>query len=136
MGGVWGVGSSLTMETIPPSARGIISGLLQAGYPTGYLTAALVYALLFPLVGWRGLFVLGAVPALLSIYVMRSVQESTAWTAARGTKHASAAAVLKVHWRLAIYAILLMTAFNFFSHSTQDLYPTSSRSSAAFPPAW
>jgi SHS family lactate transporter-like MFS transporter len=84
----------------------------------------LVYALLFPLVGWRGLFVLGAVPALLSIYVMRSVQESAAWTAARGTKRASAVAVLKAHWRLAIYAILLMTAFNFFSHSTQDLYPT------------
>jgi MFS transporter, SHS family, lactate transporter len=124
MGGVWGVGASLTMETIPPSARGIVSGLLQAGYPTGYLTAALVYALLFPLVGWRGLFVIGAVPALLSIYVMRSVQESTDWTAAQGTKHASAAAVLKAHWRLAIYAILLMTAFNFFSHSTQDLYPT------------
>jgi MFS transporter, SHS family, lactate transporter len=124
MGGVWGVGASLTMETIPPSARGIVSGLLQAGYPTGYLTAALVYALLFPLVGWRGLFVIGAVPALLSIYVMRSVQESAAWTAAQATKHASAAAVLKAHWRLAIYAILLMTAFNFFSHSTQDLYPT------------
>ena len=113
MGGVWGVGSSLTMETIPPSARGIISGLLQAGYPAGYLRAALVYALLFPLVGWRGLFVLGAVAALLSIYVMRSVQESTGWTAAQGTKHASAAVVLKAHWRLAIYAILLMTAFNF-----------------------
>jgi SHS family lactate transporter-like MFS transporter len=124
MGGVWGVGASLTMETIPPSARGIVSGLLQAGYPTGYLIAALVYAILFPLVGWRGLFVLGAVPALLSIYVMRSVQESAGWTAAQGTKHASAAAVLKAHWRLAIYAILLMTAFNFFSHSTQDLYPT------------
>jgi SHS family lactate transporter-like MFS transporter len=124
MGGVWGVGASLTMETIPPSARGIISGLLQAGYPTGYLTAALVYAVLFPLVGWRGLFVLGAVPALLSIYVMQSVQESTGWTAAQGTKRASAAAVLKAHWALAIYAILLMTAFNFFSHSTQDLYPT------------
>jgi MFS transporter, SHS family, lactate transporter len=60
-----------------PSARGIVSGLLQAGYPTGYLTAALVYTVLFPLVGWRGLFVLGAVPALLSIYVMQSVQEST-----------------------------------------------------------
>ena len=124
MGGLWGVGASLTMEMIPPSARGIVSGLLQAGYPTGYLTAALVYALLFPLVGWRGLFVLGAVPALLSIYVMRSVYESTGWTAAQGTKRASAAAVLKAHSRLAIYAILLTTAFNFFSHSTQDLYPT------------
>jgi SHS family lactate transporter-like MFS transporter len=66
MGGVWGVGASLTMETIPPSARGIVSGLLQAGYPTGYLFAALVYAILFPLVGWRGLFVLGAVPAIIA----------------------------------------------------------------------
>ncbi|HVH81800.1 MAG TPA: MFS transporter [Stellaceae bacterium] len=124
MGGVWGVGASLTMETIPPSARGIVSGLLQAGYPTGYLAAALVYAIFFPVVGWRGLFVIGAVPALLSVYVMRSVQESTAWTNAQGTKHVSVTAVLKTHWRLAIYAIVLMTAFNFFSHSTQDLYPT------------
>jgi SHS family lactate transporter-like MFS transporter len=128
MGGVWGVGASLTMETIPPSARGIVSGLLQAGYPTGYLIAALVY------VGWRGLFVLGAVPALLSIYVMRSVQESAGWTAAQGTKRASAAEVLKAHWRLAIYAILLMTAFNFFSHSTQDLYPTFLEVEHGFPP--
>jgi MFS transporter, SHS family, lactate transporter len=135
MGGVWDVGSSLTMETIPPSARGIISGLLQAGYPAGYLSAELVYALLFPLVGWRGLFVLGAVPALLSIYVMRSVQESTGWTAAQGTKRASAVAVLKAHWRLAIYSILLMTAFNFFSHSTQDLYPTFLEVERGFSPA-
>jgi SHS family lactate transporter-like MFS transporter len=109
------------METIPPSARGIVSGLLQAGYPTGYLIAALVYAVPFRLSGGAALFVVGAVPALLSIYVMRSVQESTSWAAAQGTKRASAAAVLKAHWGLAIYAILLMTAFNFFSHSTQDL---------------
>ena len=93
MGGVWGVGAPLTMETIPPSARGIVSGLPQAGYPMGYLTAALVYALLFPLVGWRGLLVLGAVPALLSIYVMRSVEESTGWTAAQGTKRMRAVAI-------------------------------------------
>jgi len=134
MGGVWGVGAPLTMETIPPSARGIVSGLLQAGYLMGYLTAALVYALLFPLVGWRGLLVLGAVPALLSIYVMRSVEESTGWTAAQGTKRMRAVAVLKAHWGLAIYAILLMTAFNFFSHF-RIFIQRSSRSSTAFPPA-
>ena len=124
MGGVWGVGASLTMETIPPSARGIASGLLQAGYPTGYLTAALAYAFLFPLVGWRGLFMVGALPALLSIYVIRSVQESPGWKAASAAKKEGAWAVLKAHWGLAIYAVILMTAFNFFSHSTQDLYPT------------
>lgn len=124
MGGVWGVGVSLTMESIPSTARGFVSGLLQAGYPTGYLTAALAYAFLFPIVGWRGLFVVGAAPALLSVYVIRRVQESPSWRSTRHSKESGTLSVLKAHWKLAIYAVLLMTAFNFFSHSTQDLYPT------------
>jgi MFS transporter, SHS family, lactate transporter len=124
LGGVWGIGSSLTMESIPASSRGFVSGLLQAGYPMGYLVAALAYGLLFPILGWRGLFMIGALPALLSIFVVRNVQESPSWQAARGQKRASAWAVVKAHWGLAIYAVCLMTAFNFFSHSSQDLYPT------------
>ncbi|MEA2916038.1 MAG: transporter, family, lactate transporter, partial [Bradyrhizobium sp.] len=124
MGGVWGVGVSLTMESIPSTARGFVSGLLQAGYPTGYLIAALAYAFLFPIVGWRGLFVIGAAPALLSVYVIRRVQESPSWRSTRHSKESGTLGVLKAHWKLAIYAVLLMTAFNFFSHSTQDLYPT------------
>src|SRR5262249_37154720 len=122
MGGVWGVGSSLTMETIPLHSRGIVSGLLQAGYPTGYLVAALAYAFLYPVIGWRGMFMLGAFPALLSIYIFRSVEESPSWRRTRGVPNASTLAILKSHWVLTIYAVVLMTAFNFFSHSTQDLY--------------
>ena len=87
MGGEWGIGSSLTMETIPPSTRGIISGLLQAGYPCGYLLASIAYALLFNHIGWRGMFMVGAIPALLVIFVRMGVEESPAWkeTAQRGT---------------------------------------------------
>jgi SHS family lactate transporter-like MFS transporter len=125
MGGEWGVGASLTMESIPPKARGFVSGLLQSGYPTGYLLASIVYGALFQYIGWRGMFMVGVVPALLVLYIRRHVPESPAWraTAARGGS-VSTLAVLRAHWRLGLYAIVLMTAFNFFSHGTQDLYPT------------
>jgi SHS family lactate transporter-like MFS transporter len=123
MGGEWGVGASLTMESIPPHARGFVSGLLQSGYPTGYFMASIVYGLLFPLIGWRGMFMVGVLPALLVLYIRRSVPESPSWTPAKGAK-SDTLAILKSHWRLGIYAIALMTAFNFFSHGTQDIYPT------------
>jgi SHS family lactate transporter-like MFS transporter len=122
MGGEWGVGASLTMESIPPHSRGFVSGLLQSGYPTGYFLASIVYGLLFQYIGWRGMFMVGVIPALLVFYIRRSVPESPSWTAT--TAHSNTAAILKSHWRLGIYAVLLMTAFNFFSHGTQDLYPT------------
>src|ERR1700675_3093320 len=122
MGGEWGVGASLTMESIPPHARGFVSGLLQSGYPTGYFLASIVYGVLFQYIGWRGMFMVGVVPALLVFYIRRRVPESPAWRpAATG---GSTLAVLRSHWRLALYAVALMTAFNFFSHGTQDLYPT------------
>jgi len=122
MGGEWGVGASLTMESIPPHARGFVSGLLQSGYPAGYFLASIVYGLLFEHIGWRGMFMVGVLPALLVLYIRFGVPESPTWrpTGARG----STPAILRSHWRLGIYAILLMTAFNFFSHGTQDLYPT------------
>jgi MFS transporter, SHS family, lactate transporter len=123
MGGEWGVGASLTMESIPPHARGFVSGLLQSGYPSGYFVASIVYALLFPLIGWRGMFMVGVLPALLVLYIRRRVPESPSWerpvTGEDGTF-----VILRSHWRLGLYAIVLMTAFNFFSHGTQDLYPT------------
>jgi SHS family lactate transporter-like MFS transporter len=122
MGGEWGVGASLTMESIPPQARGFVSGLLQSGYPAGYFLASIVYGLLFEHIGWRGMFMVGVLPALVVLYIRLSVPESPTWrpTGARG----GTSAILRSHWRLGIYAILLMTAFNFFSHGTQDLYPT------------
>jgi SHS family lactate transporter-like MFS transporter len=124
MGGEWGVGASLTMETIPPHARGFVSGLLQSGYPAGYFMASIVYGLLFPYIGWRGMFMVGVIPALLVLYIRRNVPESPSWSQAAAAERGSTLTILKSHWRLGIYAVVLMTAFNLFSHGTQDLYPT------------
>ena len=123
MGGEWGVGASLTMESIPPHARGFVSGLLQSGYPTGYFLASIVYGLLFPTIGWRGMFMVGVLPALLVLYIRRRVPESPSWDRAAAAR-SSTVSILRSHWRLGIYAVVLMGAFNFFSHGTQDLYPT------------
>ncbi|MDE2133430.1 MAG: MFS transporter [Alphaproteobacteria bacterium] len=123
MGGEWGVGASLTMETIPPRARGFISGVLQSGYPSGYLLASVVFGLLYSHIGWRGMFMITAVPALLILYIRGKVPESPAFDRRRAAKTAIFD-VLSRHWKLALYAVMLMTAFNFFSHGTQDLYPT------------
>jgi len=124
MGGEWGVGASLTMESIPPHARGFVSGLLQSGYPTGYFLASIVYGVLFQYIGWRGMFMVGVIPALLVFYIRRTVPESPSWNAQAAVERGSTWTVVKSHWRLGIYAVILMTAFNFFSHGTQDLYPT------------
>jgi SHS family lactate transporter-like MFS transporter len=125
MGGEWGLGASLLMETLPAKARGLFSGILQQGYAFGFLLAALVYWLVFPHFGWRGLFVAGAMPALLVIFVRARVPESPAWERqkVRAAK-VPLAQMFRQHWRLFLYAILLMTAFNCMSHGTQDLYPT------------
>jgi SHS family lactate transporter-like MFS transporter len=172
MGGEWGVGASLAMESIPPKARGFISGLLQEGYATGFLLASVVYGLLFDRFGWRGMFMVGVIPALLAAFIAFGVKESPTFEAQRktapkqnllimfGVSVAAIAvamapavvgavvgaldknAMLKMvyfvdapialaglflfrkHWRMAIYIVLLMTAFNFLSHGSQDIYPT------------
>jgi SHS family lactate transporter-like MFS transporter len=123
MGGEWGVGASLTMETVRAESRGVVSGILQTGYPSGYLLAAVAYAILFPMIGWRGLFMLGLLPALLVLYIRRNVAESPGWHSEKRSA-GRIASVLSSHWQLAIYAVLLMAALNFLSHGTQDLYPT------------
>lgn len=124
MGGEWGVGASLTMESIPPHARGFVSGLLQSGYPAGYFLASIVYGVLFQYIGWRGMFMVGIIPALLVFYIRRTVPESPSWSSQAAVERGSTWTVLQENWRLGIYAVILMTAFNFFSHGTQDLYPT------------
>jgi len=212
MGGEWGVGSSLAMESIPAGARGLVSGILQTGGPCGYLVASLAYGLLIDRVGWRGLFVLGLAPAALALFIRAHAKESPAWerqrrqpsravsewtTYGRLALYAAALALgvavrtdapaaaalciaapfaaaaffaardsrlrielaalivllavdgcvaaglfpplmgaiynagtmlacvlLKAHWRIGVYAVLLMTALNWFSHGTADLYPT------------
>jgi len=124
MGGEWGVGASLVMETIPPKLRGPVSGLLQSGYPSGYFLASLAYFLFFDHIGWRGMFMIGIVPALLVFLIRLHVHESPAFEARRGRATVNAFRELARHWKIALYVVVLMTAFNFFSHGTQDLYPT------------
>ena len=124
MGGEWGLGASLVMESIPAKLRGPVSGLLQSGYPTGYFVASLVYFLLFDSIGWRGMFMVGIAPALLVLLIRIHVHESPVFEARRGMETPKPILELVRHWKIALYLVVLMTAFNFFSHGTQDLYPT------------
>src|SRR3954471_100834 len=115
MGGEWGLGASLAMESLPTKSRGLFSGILQQGYAVGYLLAALVYWVVFPVFGWRGLFVAGALPALLVIYIRASVPESPVWEKDRAARHPRPplSAFVREHGALFLYAALLMTAFNY-----------------------
>ena len=169
MGGIWGIGASLAFESIPSKARGFTSGLLQSGYPSGYLFASVAFGLVHAAFGWRGMFMVGLIPGLLlAAYIWLAVDESPVWrrpAVVKASKHvihlvgvgvilAVMLAILirfgreegllyivaiavpllivaafftpfiKTHWKLVVYAVLLMTGFNFFSHGTQDLYPT------------
>ncbi|HEY0802858.1 MAG TPA: MFS transporter, partial [Steroidobacteraceae bacterium] len=123
MGGEWGIGSALAFETIPQRARGVVSGLLQAGYPSGYLVAAIATYLFYDSFGWRYMFLLGVAPAILVFFIRLGIDESPAWTEQRATTQKSNFwGVLAREWKLALYVIILMTAFNFFSHGSQDAY--------------
>jgi MFS transporter, SHS family, lactate transporter len=125
MGGEWGIGSALTFETIPLRARGVVSGLLQAGYPSGYFVAAVASYYFYDAFGWRYMFLLGIVPAILVFFIRMGVDESPAFLEKRIKKEQSNLfEVIGRNWKIAIYAILLMTAFNFFSHGSQDAYPS------------
>ena len=124
MGGEWGIGASLVMETIPAKLRGPVSGLLQSGYPSGYFVASLVYFALFDRIGWRGMFFVGIAPALLVFLIRMHVEESPAYLVRKAKARANPIAELARNWKIALYMIVLMTAFNAFSHGTQDLYPT------------
>jgi SHS family lactate transporter-like MFS transporter len=126
MGGEWGVGAALAFETLPAEGRGFFSGVLQEGYVVGNLLAALVYGTLFHFVGWRGMFVIGALPALLVIYIRTKVDESPAWLQGRVSKKAENHLGKDIQTYLGTFTflVLLMFAFNSFSHGSQDLYPT------------
>ena len=145
MGGEWGVGSALCFETLPAEGRGTFSGILQEGYAMGSILASAAFALFFrgftlgwltvPGIGWRGLFILGSLPALLVFYIQAHVQESPVWLeGARKRKALSIAeahrakvaemAGLRAFLPTFLFLVLLMTAFMSFSHGTQDVYPT------------
>ena len=124
MGGEWGVGASLAMEKVPPRLRGVLSGLLQQGYATGNLLAAIAFFFLFQRWGWRPLFFLGGLPALLALFVRFRVKESEVWQQTREKTWSGLGRAIGSHWKLFLYLTLLMTMMNFVSHGTQDMYPT------------
>ena len=130
MGGEWGLGSSLAMESIPPQSRGFVSGLLQCGYPTGYLLASIAYGLLYQhsfgdfTIGWRAMFLLSLLPALVVLFIRSHVPESPPFAESQRLPKPSLIETLRANWGISLYAIVLMMCFNLFSHGTQDLYPT------------
>src|SRR5215510_2518057 len=124
MGGEWGVGASLAMEKVPPRLRGVLSGLLQEGYAAGYLLAAVCYFFVFERWGWRPMFFIGGLPALLALFVRVHVKESEVWKKTRHETWGKLGRGIVSHWKLFVYLTLLMMMMNFVSHGTQDLYPT------------
>jgi SHS family lactate transporter-like MFS transporter len=124
MGGEWGVGASLAMEKVPPRLRGVLSGLLQEGYAVGYLLAAVCYFFVFPRWGWRPLFFIGGLPALLVFFIRYGVKESEVWEKTRHESWGELGRGIISNWKTLLYLILLMAMMNFASHGTQDMYPT------------
>jgi MFS transporter, SHS family, lactate transporter len=130
MGGEWGVGASLALEFAPPRLRGLLSGFLQEGYAIGNLLAALAFRTIYPVAnahypgnGWRIMFFIGGLPALLSLFIRARVKESPAWHEHR-TDWTTYRRILGQHWQRFLYLVLLMAMMNFVSHGTQDMYPT------------
>ncbi|MDQ2681630.1 MAG: MFS transporter, partial [Candidatus Eremiobacteraeota bacterium] len=124
MGGEWGLGAALAMEALPPKSRGLFSGILQEGYMVGYLLAALVFGFTFSAIGWRGMFLIGVLPAILIFFIRKHVPESQVWIARAhvtlANKTQAVVSTLKSQWILIVYAVLFMAAFNYMSHGTQD----------------
>lgn len=126
MGGEWGVGASLAMESVPAKWRGMLSGLLQEGYSAGYLLAAIAFWTIFPRWGWRPMFFIGGLPALLVIFIRAKVKESDAWKTEAAAKFSWREywRAVAVNWKRFLYLVLLIASLAFMSHGTQDFYPT------------
>ena len=124
MGGEWGVGACLAMEHSPSRWRGMLSGMLQEGYAAGYLLAAVAYFFVYPRWGWRPLFFIGGLPALLALYVRWGVGESEVWKQSPRADWNDWLAGVLSNWKIMLYLTVLMAAMNFSSHGTQDLFPT------------
>jgi len=123
MGGNWGVGVSLALESVPIRWRGTVSGMLQEGYAVGNGLASIAYFLIYPRWGWRAMFFIGVIPALLTVFLCFRVEESKAWQQAR-TDGATYRQALFKNWRIFLYLVAILAGVNFISHGTQDLYPT------------
>jgi SHS family lactate transporter-like MFS transporter len=135
MGGEWGVGASLAMESAPTKWRGILSGVVQSGYSIGYLMAAVAARFVQPAWGWRAMFWVGGAPALLAFYIRSRVRESEAWQQHRAPTVGAILRTASGHWKVFSYLVLLMTLMMFLSHGTQDLYPDFLKSARGFTPA-
>lgn len=135
MGGEWGVGASLAMESAPGRWRGILSGIVQSGYSIGYLLAAVAARFILPLWGWRAMFWVGGAPALLAFYIRFRVRESEAWKQQPAPTVGGIVRTASDHWKIFSYLVLLMTLMMFLSHGTQDLYPDFLKSAHGFTPA-
>jgi SHS family lactate transporter-like MFS transporter len=137
MGGEWGVGAALALETLPARGRGTFSGILQEGYVLGYLLASALFAFGFQALGWRGMFMVGASPALLVLYIRSQVDESPAWRAGRQPASSGARlglAAITAYLPVFLFMVVLMACFNAFSHGSQDLYPTFLQTQHGFTP--
>jgi SHS family lactate transporter-like MFS transporter len=135
MGGEWGVGASLAMEAAPRRWRGILSGILQSGYSVGYLLAAVAARFVLPNFGWRWMFWIGAMPALLAIYIRMHVPESEAWKQHRAPSTGAVLRAARNQWKQILYLVVLMVFMMFLSHGTQDLYPDFLRTVHGIAPA-
>ena len=124
MGGEWGVGASLAMEKVPPRLRGFLSGVLQQGYALGYLLAAGCFYFVFPRWGWRPMFFIGGLPALLGLFIRFKVKESEVWKKTRHPNWSDLGRATLSNWKLFLYLTLMMMMMNFASHGTQDMFPT------------
>jgi SHS family lactate transporter-like MFS transporter len=125
MGGQWGVGASLVMEKAPAGRRGMLSGLLQEGYAAGNVLAALSFFFLYGRLGWRPLFFLGSLPAILLVLLIRfRVKESEVWEKSKSQSWSEQFREIASHWKLFLYLLAFMTMMLFASHGTQDMYPT------------
>ncbi len=134
MGGEWGIGASLAMEKVPPRWRGVLSGFLQEGYAVGYLLAACCYFFVFPRWGWRPMFFIGGLPALLALFVRFRVKESKVWEKKKAESWAHLGRGIVAQWKLFLYLVALMTMMIFVSHGTQDMYPTFLKIERGFSP--
>ncbi|KAJ2773181.1 Carboxylic acid transporter [Coemansia nantahalensis] len=142
MGGEWGLGNSLAMEVLPVESRGLFSGILQVSYSLGSLVAAMLYYAVVPHLGWRALFWMSIIPAVVTIAMSLFLKESEVWRQTRQAQRDGArgygrvmADMLRQHWLRCIYAVVLMAAMNFLSHGSQDLYPTFLKEQHGFSPA-
>jgi SHS family lactate transporter-like MFS transporter len=123
MGGYWGVGASLVMESSPRRWRGLFSGIMQAGYSLGYLLAAVALRTIEPRFGWRWMFLCGLVLAALIALLTALCPESSSWHKNRLASFGEVTRILWQHKKDFAYLVLMMTAITCLSHGTQDLYP-------------